>query len=50
MLLPEDIEICSSQPKIFNESLIDPKYLLKVEPTSFSCHNIYAFQATLYFP
>ena len=46
---PDDIEVSSHQLKRFNESLIDPKYLLKVEATSFVLITIFPFQATLYF-
>ena len=32
---PDDIEVSSDQLKKFDESVIDPKYLLKIEATSF---------------
>ena len=32
---PDDIEVLSDQLKGFGESVVDPKYLLKTEATSF---------------
>ena len=46
---PDDIEVSSSQLKRFNESVIDPKCLLKIAATSFCLITFYPFQATLYF-
>ena len=41
---PDDSEVSSSLLKRFNNSVIDPKYLLKIAAIT-----IYPFQATLYF-
>ena len=46
---PDDIEVFSDQPERFNESVIDPKCLLKIAATSFCLITFYPFQATLYF-
>ena len=47
---PDDIEVSLSQLKRFNESVVDPECLLKIEATSFCLITFYPFQATLYFP
>ena len=41
--LPNGIKMSSGQLKRFNEFLIDPKCLLKVEATSFCFHPFYPF-------
>ena len=46
---PDVIEVSLGQLKRFNESVIDRKFLLKVEATSFYFDKVYPFQATLYF-
>ena len=43
-LLPDDSEVSSGLLKRFNNSVINPKYLLKIAAIT-----IYPFQATLYF-
>ena len=46
---PDNIEVSSSQLKRFNESIIDPKCLLKIAATSFCLITFYPIQATFYF-
>ena len=44
---PGDIEVFADQLKRFNESVIDPKCLLKIAATSFCFDNNFSFQARL---
>ena len=46
---PDDIEVSSGQLKRFNESVIDPKHLLKVEATSFCFDNNFYFSSNIIF-
>ena len=46
---PDDIEVSLGQLKRFNESLIYPKYLLKVEATSFCFDNSLSFSSNIIF-
>ena len=46
---PDDIEVSSGQLKRFNESVIDPKHLLKVEATSFCFDNNFYFSSNVIF-
>ena len=47
---PDDIEVSSGQLKKFNESVIDSKYLLKVEATFFCFDNYLFFSSNIIFP
>ena len=49
MSFPDDNEVSSSQLKRFNESVIDPEFLMKIAATSFCLITFYLFQAKLYF-
>ena len=49
MLFPDGIEVSSGQLKRYNESIIDPKCLLKLKRHPFVLITIYLFQATSYF-
>ena len=46
---PDDIEVSSDQLKRFDESVVDPKCLLKIEVIFFVLIKIYPFQAILPF-
>ena len=46
---PDDIEVSSGQRKKFNESVVDPKCLLKVEATSFCFDNNLSFSSNIIF-
>ena len=46
---PDDIEVSSGQIKRFDESVIDPKCLLKVEATSFCFYNNLFFSSNIIF-
>ena len=45
---PDDIEVSSGQLKTFNESVIDPKCLLKIEATSFCFDNNLSFSSNIF--
>ena len=47
MELIDDVEVSSGQLKGFYKSLIDPKYLLKVEATSFCFDNNLSFSSNI---
>ena len=49
MLLPDATEVSSGQLKRFNESVIDPKYSMKVEVTSFSFNSNLFFSSNIIF-
>ena len=46
---PDDIEVFSDQLKRFNESIIDPKRLLKIAATSFCFDNNLFFSSNIIF-
>ena len=46
---PDDTEVSSDQLKRFDESVVDPKCLLKIQGTSIFFIKIYPFKATLSF-
>ena len=46
---PDDIEVFSDQPERFNESVIDPKCLLKIAATSFCFDNNLLFSSNVIF-
>ena len=46
---PDDTEVSSGQLKRFNESVIDPKFSLKVEATSFCFDNNLSFLSNIIF-
>ena len=45
---PDDIEVSPGQLKRFNESVIDPEYLLKIAAISVCLITFYPFQATYF--
>ena len=49
MSFPDYIEVSSGQLKRFNESVIDPQCLLKVEETSFCFGNNLSFSSNIIF-
>ena len=49
MSFPDDTEVFSDQLKRFNESIIDPKCLLKITSTSFYFDNNLFFSSNIIF-